>query len=190
MTALPRFLASRPERPRPAARRPRCRAAWLLAGIGLLGLAAAGPALAQWKWRDARGQINVSDRPPPREVPEKDILARPAPETRRDGAAAATGAASAASAPRSAAPTALQREVEARRRAEQAEQDAKAKAEAAKNAAIRAENCRSARGHLAALDSGQRLTRFNDKGEREIMDDRARALEQLRAREVIQSDCR
>jgi hypothetical protein len=44
----------------------------LLAGLALL--LAAAPASAQYKWRDARGQIHISDLPPPREVPDKDVL--------------------------------------------------------------------------------------------------------------------
>ena len=43
---------------------------------------------------------------------------------------------------------------------------------------------------LATLDSGQRIARINAEGEREILDDEARAEEARRAREVIASDCR
>jgi hypothetical protein len=86
--------------------------------------------------------------------------------------------------------TALEREVQARRRAAEEEKAAKMKAEEERNAARRAENCRNARNHLAALDSGQRIARMNDKGEREVLDDAARAQEAQRAREVIASDCR
>ena len=70
------------------------------------------------------------------------------------------------------------------------EQAAKEKADAAKLAEQRAENCRNARAHLAALDSGQRIARYNDKGEREILDDRQRAAETRRARDVIAAECR
>lgn len=143
------------------------------------------PAHAQWKWRDKNGQVNVSDRPPPRDVPEKDILAKPSPEARRIAAPAA--AASAASANR-AAPA--DRELEARKRGADQEQAAKAKAEEERVAALRAENCRRARSHLAALESGQRIARVNDKGEREVLDSQALANEARQAREVITSDCR
>ena len=54
----------------------------------------------------------------------------------------------------------------------------------------RAENCRRARSHLSAMESGQRIARVNDKGEREVLDDRGRAEEMRQAREVIASDCR
>lgn len=144
------------------------------------------PAQAQWKWRDKDGQVNVSDRPPPNEVPEKDILARPLQQTRR----AAAPAASAASAAASAAPTALEREVQARKRQAEQEEAAKNKAEEERTAAIKAQNCRNARSQIAGLESGQRIARVNEKGEREVLDDKGRADEMRRAREVATSDCR
>ena len=57
------------------------RLSWVL--CALMVATAAPAAHAQWKWRDKSGQVNASDRPPPRDVPEKDILARPVPEVRR-----------------------------------------------------------------------------------------------------------
>ena len=42
-------------------------------------------------------------------------------------------------------------------------------------AAQRADNCRRARTHMATLDSGMRMSRTNDKGEREVLDDKQRA---------------
>jgi hypothetical protein len=43
---------------------------------------------------------------------------------------------------------------------------------------------------LRSLDSGMRLARVNDRGEREILDDKQRAEETQRARSVVASDCR
>ena len=154
---------------------------------------------AQWRWRDKSGQVNASDRPPPKDVPEKDILSRPAADTRRAAAvpvaSAALGATEgtappAAAAASSAPPTALEREVRLRKRAAEQEQSTKAKAEEERVATQRAENCRAARGHLMTLESGQRIARTNDRGEREVLDDKGRADEQRRAREVVASDCR
>lgn len=177
-------------------------AAAMLAAL-LTGLAAM-PAEAQWRWRDASGRVNVSDRPPPKEVPEKDILSRPSTAQQRRAPAAAADAASAAAsgpgaasapaaaplAPGASAPSGLQAEVEARRKRAEQEAAAKAKAEEEKLAATRAENCRRARSQVATLESGQRMARVNEKGEREILDDKARADEMQRARAVIASDCR
>jgi len=157
----------------------------LLAGT-VLALAATA-AQAQWKWRDKTGQVNASDRPPPMDVPEKDILARPTPEPIRRVAAAAPAASAASAAP---AKTPLEREAESRKRQAEQEQAAKAKAEEEKLSAQRGENCRRARGHLSALESGQRIARTNEKGEREVLDDRGRADEMRQAREVIAADCK
>lgn len=171
---------------------------WGLAKLSRLALLAlwasalvAVPAHAQWKWRDKSGQVNVSDRPPPLDVPEKDILAKPTPDAKRSAApalASATAPAASANGPPRATP--LDRELEARKRGAEQEQAAKARAEEEKLAAQRGENCRRARSHLAALESGQRIARVNDKGEREVLDERAMADEVRQAREVITSDCR
>jgi hypothetical protein len=149
-----------------------------------------GPADAQWKWRDQSGQVNVSDRPPPKDVPEKDILARPTPQGRTavEVPAAAASAASSPSRPEVGAP--VDRELEARKKAAEQEQAARAKAEADRLAENRAENCRRARAQAGALESGQRMARINDKGEREVLDDKARAEELSRARAIVASDCR
>jgi hypothetical protein len=152
--------------------------------------ALAGPAFAQWKWRDARGQITVSDRAPPKEVPEKDILERPSQAMRRPEAPEPPASAASAPPAPAVARTALDNEVEARKRAADQQAAAKARAEEQRLATKRAENCRRARDHIAALESGQRIARFNDKGEREVLDDKGRADELRAAREVAASDCR
>lgn len=156
----------------------------LVCCLGLL-VAIATPAQAQWKWKDARGQVHVSDIPPPREVQDKDILQRPSPAQRRASPAASAPAASAPAA----RPT-VDPEIEARRKRAEAEQQAKAAAENDKIASLRAENCQRARRHLASLETGQRLARTNDKGEREVLDDKARAEEVAHARRAIDADCR
>ncbi len=160
----------------------------LFAALGM----AVFPAQAQWKWRDKDGRITVSDRPPPRDVPERDILGKPTVETRRvvSAQASASAASGAEGVVPVAPPSAMEREVQSRKKAAEQEQAAKAKAEEEKLASQRADNCRAARGHLAALESGQRIARTNEKGEREVLDDKGRADEMRRAREVVASDCR
>ena len=159
-----------------------------LALVCALGLCSA--AQAQWKWRDKDGRVTASDLPPPRDVADKDILARPlvakpAPERAASAAAAASakGPASPASAP-------ADRELEARKKAAEQDKATKLKAEEGRVAAQRADNCRRARSQLSALESGVRIARINDKGEREILNDESRADEMRRAREITVSDCR
>ena len=153
-----------------------------------LALVVSLPAQAQWKWRDKDGQVNVSDRPPPNEVPEKDILSRPTTQLRR--AAPPPAPASATSSVAAAASSPLEREMQARKRIAEQEAAAKAKAEDERLAALRSQNCRTARGQLTALENGQRIAKINDKGEREVLDDKGRADEMRRARETIATDCR
>ncbi len=151
-----------------------------------------GAAQAQWKWRDSQGRVTVSDLPPPRDVAEKDILSRPAPPARR-AAPAPVPAASAASAAASGADSGKARvdpELEARKRKAEQDQLALRKQEETKLAAARAENCERAKVQLRTLESGVRAVRVNEKGEREILDDKQRADEMQRARSAMASDCR
>ena len=157
----------------------------------LLGVGLALPAAAQWKWRDKSGVVQYSDTPPPLGIPAQDILQKPNPSQRTFVAPAA--AASAASA----APLALKgadAELEARRRAQEQDKADKGKAEervqADKVAVAKADNCVRARNHMRTLDEGIRMVRTNANGEREVLDDKARAEEKSRAREVIASDCK
>lgn len=158
------------------------------AGLALLLALTALPADAQWRWRDASGRITASDLPPPHEIPDKDILQRPAGARAPIARPAAAAAAASAAAP--AAASAVDKELEAKKRATEQQQKDKAKAEEQRQAAARADNCARARKHLATMESGQRIARMNNQGEREILDDKARAEEIRRAREVIASDCR
>lgn len=155
----------------------------------LLGVSLALPAAAQWKWRDTGGRIQYSDLPPPAGVPEKDILQRPASTVARQAPAFVAPSASAASAP-PLAPAGKDPELEAKRKAAEKEQAEKAKAQEQKLADARVENCLRAKSHARSLESGLRMARINDKGEREIIDDATRAAEMKRAQEVIASDCK
>jgi len=169
---------------------PRCIPALLAA---LLGLALALPAEAQWKWRDSKGQTQYSDLPPPAGVPEQDILARPGPNTKRrskapqGAASAASGAAAAASG--ALAPRTVDADLEAKRKKAEAETADKQKAAESKVAAQRQDNCNRAKEQMRTLDSGLRLARTNDKGEREVLDDQARADEAKRTRDIIAANC-
>lgn len=77
---------------------------------------------------------------------------------------------------------------QAEKQAQEAAQ-AKKKAEDDRIAAVRAGNCERAKRAKATLDSGVRIATTNAKGEREIMDDKARAAELQRIDGVIRSDC-
>jgi len=170
----------------------RCALAGAMAALVLVAL----PAQAQWKWRDGAGHVQYSDLPPPSGTPEKDILGRPAAQQRRAAAGAAaaplpTSAPSAAAAASGGlAPRTVEPELEAKRKQAEAEQAAKKKADDERNAAARADNCKRAKGQIQTLESGVRLARTNDKGEREILDDAQRDAEMKRTRDVVAADCK
>jgi flagellar biosynthesis/type III secretory pathway protein FliH len=160
----------------------------LIAGVALAG-SAFGQA-ANWKYRDTQGRLVVSDLPPPVGTPDKDILERPTQVVVRRAAPPPAAASAAASGP---APVLAQRtdpELEARRKKAADEQTAQQRAQQEQDNAQRAENCARAKGHLAALSEGQRIARTNTQGEREVLDDKGRAEEMQRARQVIASDCK
>jgi hypothetical protein len=162
-----------------------------MAWLALCAVLAAPPAYAQWKWRDKSGQVHMSDVPPPAGVPDESILQRPSAARPIAPSAAVPAASAASAAPGSAVstPSKLEAEAQARKRKTEDEEKAKQKAADEKNAAARAENCDRAKRHLASLESGVRLARLNDKGEREYLDDKARADEAQAARRVVSSDC-
>lgn len=151
------------------------------------------PATAQqWKWRDASGQIQYSDRPPPATVPEKDVLVRPRTNIPSPRPLIPQDAASAASAnvPASPPPQTVDKRLEAeRKKAEEAEKE-KQKAEKTRQDAQRAEECARARTYQKDLNDGIRISRTNAKGEREILDDKARDAEKARMREAVNNLCK
>lgn len=157
---------------------------------GLVALAvalASGAVLAQgiWKWRDKDGHVQVSDRPPPNEVPEKDILQRP-------NSARVPVAAPAASDATSEAPR-VDAGLEQKKTKAQAEQlaaeKAKKDAETAKRNQAKLETCQRARNYMQGLETGVRVGRMNEQGQREFLDDNARAAEVARTRETISANC-
>jgi hypothetical protein len=141
-------------------------------------------ASAQWQWLDKDGRRVFSDRPPPTDIPDKNILKRPGAR----GAAAAPAAPAETDAP--AAPAGVDKSLNEKKKQADAAEAAKRKAEEDRNARIRAENCARAQQAKAGLDMGGRMTRINEKGEREFMDDAAIAAESQRLQGLISENCR
>ncbi|OGA98020.1 MAG: hypothetical protein A3E79_15515 [Burkholderiales bacterium RIFCSPHIGHO2_12_FULL_61_11] len=150
-----------------------------------IGGAFALTAWAQWQWIDKDGRKVFSDRSPPAEIQEENILKRPG-NHQLVPVSASAAALSKASAPRLSGKDA---QLEARKKQAEEEDAAKKKAEAGKIEKARADNCERARKGLASFQSGVRIAVTNAKGEREIMDDNARALETKRLQGIAGSDC-
>ena len=158
-----------------------------------LGLASA-VASAQWQWVDKDGRKVFSDRAPPPEILEKDIIKRPAgriPSGPTTSAAveapeAAAGTPPAANTPK--LPT-VDKELEAKKKQAADAEAAKRNAETERITKLKIENCARAKQAKATLDSGARMGRVNAAGEREVMDEAARAAEAKRIQTIMASEC-
>jgi Domain of unknown function (DUF4124) len=157
-------------------------------------------AAAQWQWLDKDGRKVFSDRAPPSDVPEKNILKRPngrvsAPPTAEassgtsgdPSAAAAASPVQGASAPKG---VGVDKELEAKKKQAADAEAAKRKAEEEKLVKARIENCARAKEAKAGLDSGIRISRVNAQGEREVMDEAARAAEAKRIQGIMATECK
>ena len=165
--------------------------------LACCALAASFAVSAQYQWIDQDGSRVFSDRAPPAHVPESSILSRPrgsvaraAPAPEADADVDAEPAADAAPAAVPAPAAAVDTELEARKKQAEAAEAERERAEDARQAAARAENCSRARSAKASFESGQRMARMNDKGERETLNDAQRATELQRIEQIIASECR
>ena len=146
--------------------------------IALLGAAAAASA-QQYKWVDKNGRVQYGDSPP---------AGANATRLRVPSGAAAPSPAPAA--PASKGPLSpAEQEAEFRKRQEAAEKDREKQAKASQEAGQKKENCALARQHLRTLESGQRVARTDEKGERHFLEDAQIAQETAKARQSVQDWC-
>ncbi len=160
----------------------------------LIGTAACLLALgasAQWQWLDKDGHRVFSDRAPPSDIPEKNILKRPGG---RSSFTAAPAPAPASDAPAAAAAAPAQsgedKALQEKKKQAEAADAAKRKAEEERIARAMAENCARARQAKAGLDAGGRMSRISETGEREFMDENAIAAEGQRLQGIINENCK
>ena len=158
-------------------------------------------AAAQWQWIDKDGRKVFSDRAPPQDIPEKNILkqpggarpagAAPAAPPSSEGAATATAPpAAAASRPLASAPgSSKDKELEEKKAQAEAAQAARKKADDDKLAKAKAENCVRARAAKTDFETGKPMAQVNAQGERIILDGPARAAEAKRIDGIVASDC-
>ena len=146
----------------------------------LVLLAAVATVSAQtYKWRDASGTVQYSDTPPP-------PGARDVQQLRKATAVptAPAGVAPAQAKPASDPEADFQKRLAAKRDA-----DAK-QAKAQEDEQVRARHCDQAKAQLTALESGVRVARFNDQGERISLDDDERERAKAEAQKAVQTWCK
>jgi hypothetical protein len=164
----------------------------MLLVVALFGVS--GAAIGQWQWLDKDGRKVFSDRAPPPEVQEKSILKRPLAAAKAAAAAVADeGEVNAAPLPVAAASRpsgGVDKELEAKKKQAADAELAKRKSEEERVTKAKIENCARAKQSKLTFDSGIRLSRTNAAGEREVMDDAARAAELKRIQNIIDSECK
>jgi hypothetical protein len=158
----------------------------ILTAACLLSLAAS----AQWQWLDKDGRKVFSDLPPPSDVPQKNILKQPHQRSRTPEPMAAGDAAAPAAAEAATKPAGIDKGLQDKKKQADEAEAAKRKAEEERAAKVMAENCGRARQAKAGLDSGVRMSRINEKGEREFFDDGDRAVETQRLQDIINENCK
>jgi hypothetical protein len=164
-------------------------------GLGrtLLALAAAGvvaaPAAAQqlYKYVGPDGTVQYSDRPPPNgQKAEKITRGQVSTISSGAPAAAAAGDAAKSTAPKSTA----EREQDFRKRRLEAQEKASKDAKLAEDQRARAEACAASRRQLAGLQSGARVARINEQGERVFLEDDSIQQEIQRLQRDVAETCK
>jgi len=184
--------------------------------ITLLVAGSFGAVQAQWAWRDANGEVNYSDSPPPSDVSRSNILREPtsvsaSPDTNPTPAApsapsagpnptqvtprvGATAAPPPSPAPQASKPipapkTLAEQDADFRKRlAEQQKAEEKQTQDEAQ-ASQRADACNQAKSYLDMLQSGTRLLRPDANGQRNFLDDDQRSAEIQKAQDAIEKNC-
>lgn len=132
-----------------------------------------------YQWKDENGKTVFSDKPPvgAARLPRKTESETPAPAP----------TAAPAAAPQK---TTADREMEFRKRTQESQEKAEKAQKEQTAAAAKKDNCERARRYLQTLESGERVSLRDDKGERYYMEDAQRQQEISKARQTAQTDCK
>jgi hypothetical protein len=142
-----------------------------------LVLSSAAVSAEMYRWVDSQGRVHYSDEPPPAGAKSSKTVTPPPPSYSPSGEAAKPK-------------TWQEKDVEFRQRqSTQAEAQAKKEKEEA-DAKQKKQNCEIARKQLQTIESGQRISDINEKGEREYLDDAARQKALEDARRTVDTWCK
>jgi hypothetical protein len=168
----------------------------LVASLTVLSFAAS----AQWQWLDKDGRKVFSDRAPPADIQEKNILKRPGkasaapvaddPSQGEGGSPPVAGQAPALPASGAKPAGGMDKELEAKKKQAKEADAAKRKAEEERVAKAQIENCARAKQAKTTFESGVRIGTTNAAGEKQFMDDATRAAELKRFQSIIDRDCK
>ena len=152
-----------------------------IATFMVLALLASGAQAQVLCWTTKDGKRQCGDTPPPG-VKATPIGSQAVPAAPAAPAATGDAAKKGATPPGDPAMASKQRQADAQKAAEK-EKQAKEQAEA------KQQNCESARNALRSLESGQRISRVGQDGERYFLDEQQIAQETERARQAVAKNC-
>ncbi|HYA19204.1 MAG TPA: DUF4124 domain-containing protein [Burkholderiales bacterium] len=132
-----------------------------------------------YKWVDSDGTVHYSDQPAPATTPEQTL------NIRSGTTAGSDAGANKAPATRSY----IEQDAEFRKRQVEADEKRAKEQKALADAQNRQKNCDMAMANMRALQSGQRITRTNDQGERYYLDDSQRQQDIATTQKSIDSWC-
>jgi len=151
----------------------------LLTIVLMLMLAATAQA-GVTRWVDAEGKVHYSDQPPPPSAKsQKNLDLKSSPNLPQATPDSKGGEKSLA-----------EKDLEYRKRKVQAEESAAKQAKDQDEAKSRKANCEQARNQLQALQEGQRVSKFDEKGERVFLEDKDRAPAIEEAKKAADSWCK
>lgn len=140
-----------------------------------------------YQWKDSAGRTVVSDTPPPgTAAKDARVIGDRQPLARGEKAADKASEEKPTEAPK----TTAEKDLDFKKRQQEAREKAEKSAKEQKMQADREENCRRARGNLAALESNRLVGTFDEKGERKVFDDTQRQQEIERARQFVAESCK
>ena len=136
-----------------------------------------------YQWKDANGHTVISDMPPPTTLKAKKVAdgnaATPATTPAATDKPAATGE-----------KTTAEKNMEFKKRQQEAREKADKEAKEQQAANGKRENCERARSGLAAMESGQSLSTFDENGQRRVMGSNDRQQEADRLRRIMEENCK
>ena len=126
-----------------------------------------------YQWKDANGKTVISDKPPTGNTQPQKTFASDSPTSNAAG-------------PK----TTADKDLDFRKRQKEAQESADKTNKEQAAAAANKESCDSSRRHLKSLESGERISMTDDKGERYFLDDAQRTQELAKVRQNIPANCK
>ncbi len=148
-------------------------------------LAISSSALAQYVWLDEKGNKQFSDQPPPPSVPKNKIVRSAGMSMDTQQAAPASDGKADIKQPESLA----EKELAYKKQHDAMAAKEKKDAEEASNAQKKKDNCRRLQEYKRTLDSGQRMSQTDAKGNKVYINDESRAKLQSEATQNLSSEC-